>query len=76
MARKIWLGTWNPSKDREVDKKNEQAFKQFLLTKYERKQWYKSPQEVVREDASKQEVKAEPKIQPPPSKVSITWYTD
>lgn len=66
------MGSWNSSKDREVDRKNEQAFKQFLLSKYERKQWYKPP-EVVREDTSKQEAKqeakAEPKIQPPPSKV-------
>ena len=63
------MGTWNPSRDREPDKKEEQAFKQFLISKYERKQWYKSPAEVKMEEsaAAQQENKVEAKIQPPPS---------
>ena len=63
------MGTWNPTRDREPDKKDEQAFKQFLISKYERKNWYKSPAEVVKETPPVEPVKAEPKIEPPPSKV-------
>lgn len=65
------MGTWNPSRDREPDKKEEQAFKQFLISKYERKQWYKSLAEVKMEESAAatagQENKPEPKLQPPPS---------
>lgn len=62
------MGTWNPTRDREPDKKDEQAFKQFLITKYERRNWYKSPAEVAREEpAPVQADKAEHKIGPPPS---------
>ena len=70
------MGTWNPSRDREPDKKEEQLFKQFLITKYERKQWYKSPAEVKREEATpEKEVKVEAKIQPPPaSKVRKIFF--
>lgn len=73
----MWLGNWNPAKDRETDKKEEQLFKEFLITKYERRQWYKSPAEVKREEAATKTevVKAEPKLQPPPStKVSLSHY--
>ena len=71
VARKVWLGNWNSSKDREPDKKEEQAFKEFLITKYERRQWYKSPSEVRREEevnkpAATAKPLAEVKIQPPP----------
>lgn len=61
------MGSWNPSRDREPDKKDEQAFKQFLITKYERRNWYKSPTEVAKEEPAPSGVKAEPKIEPPPS---------
>ncbi len=76
VSRKVWLGNWNPSKDREPDKKDEQAFKEFLCTKYERRQWYKSLAEVRREEESNKapppSAKSEVKIQPPPgSRVSI-----
>ena len=80
VARKVWLGTWNPSKDREPDKKEEQAFKEFLITKYERRQWYKSPGEVKREEETTKAVassaKAEVnKIQPPPSsRVNLIYW--
>ena len=68
------MGMWNPAKDREPDKREEQTFKQFLISKYERKQWYKSPAEVRMEESASagQENKVEAKLQPPPSsKVSV-----
>ena len=69
VARKVWMGMWNSARDREPDKKEEQAFKQFLISKYERKQWYKSLAEVKMEEsaAAGQASKAEAKLQPPPS---------
>jgi hypothetical protein len=74
VARKIWLGGWNPTRDREPDKKEEQAFKEFLITKYERRNWYKSPSEVAKEEAAPvQEVKTDAKLGPPPSKVRYIW---
>lgn len=81
VARKIWLGGWNPTRDREPSKKDEQAFKQFLITKYERKNWYRSPSEVAKETPSPTpETKADHKIEPPPSKVrgkgSTGWVGD
>ena len=63
----MWMGNWNPTRDREPDKKEEQLFKQFLISKYERKQWYKSPAEVKKEEPAAPEAKVEAKIQPPPS---------
>ena len=62
------MGNWNPSKDREPDKKEEHAFRQFLISKYERRQWYKTPAEVKKENESSsvQQTKVEPKLQPPP----------
>ena len=65
------MGSWNPSRDREPDKKDEQAFKEFLISKYEKRNWYKSPSEVAKESATPaQETRTETKIGPPPSKVS------
>ena len=64
------MGHWNPSRDREPDKKEEQLFKQFLISKYERRQWYKSPEDVKRESATPVETQApkpETRILPPPS---------
>ena len=71
------MGGWNPTKDREPDKKEEQAFKQFLISKYERKTWYKSPELVLKEEqtATVQAPKAEPKLTPPPSKVRCEMLT-
>jgi len=80
VARKVWLGNWNPSRDREPDKKEEQAFKEFLVTKYERRQYYKSPSEVRREqEANKPAATAKPpaevKILPPPGSRVRNYYT-
>lgn len=62
------MGNWNHSRDREPDKKEEHAFKEFLISKYERKQWYKSPADVKKEEETvPAPAKPEPKIQPPPS---------
>lgn len=67
----MWMGNWNPVKNREPDKKDEHAFKEFLVQKYERKQWYKSLSEVKREEESASSAQVEKpeqtKIQPPPS---------
>ena len=49
----IWMGNWDSRRDREPDKKDEQAFKEYLRDKYERKKWYKDPNEVKKEIASK-----------------------
>ena len=69
----MWLGKWNSAKDREPNRKEEDLFKEFLCTKYERRQWYKSPTQVRKDEASKSEVvKTETKLLPPPSsKVSF-----
>lgn len=64
VSRAVWLGKWNPKRDREPDKKDEVAFKEFLIAKYERKSWYCSPAEVKKEE--KELPKPEPKLQPPP----------
>lgn len=53
MARMIWMGRWDPRRDREPSKKDEQAFREFLRDKYERKKWYRDPSEVKRDLASK-----------------------
>lgn len=63
----MWLGKWNPKRDREPDKSDENAFKQYLISKYERRSWYRSPSEPTKEDTGKTETKPEPKILPPPS---------
>ena len=59
------MGRWNPRRDRDPDKKDEVAFKEFLISKYERKHWYVSPAELKKE--TKESPKPEPKLQPPPS---------
>lgn len=53
MARMIWMGRWDPRRDREPSKKDEQAFREFLRDKYERKKWYRDPSEVKRDLALK-----------------------
>ena len=53
MARMIWMGRWDPKRDREPTKKDEQAFKEFLRDKYDRKKWYRDPSEVKKDIASK-----------------------
>ncbi len=73
MARNIWMGNWNPAKDREPDKKQEMAFKQFLMSKYERKQWYKSPAEVKAATAATVQTKVEQKLKPPPSTAKVCY---
>jgi len=65
-ARRIWLGKWNSKRDREPDKADESAFKNFLIAKYERKSWYVDPKEALKEETNT-EPKPEPKLNPPPS---------
>ena len=64
ISRAIWLAKWNPKVDREPEKRTELAFKEFLINKYERRQWYVSPSEAKKEE--KTEPKPGPKLQPPP----------
>lgn len=45
MANQVWLGRWDPKQDREPDKKSAVVFKEYLVAKYERKQWYVEPGE-------------------------------
>lgn len=46
MSRMVWLGRWDPSKDKEINSKDERIFKEYLRDKYERKKWYRDPSEV------------------------------
>ena len=71
LAYAIWMGRWNPRQDKEPSKKEEVAFKEFLIAKYERKQWYRSPSEVRRENEKESSTpKTEPKLLPPPTTAS------
>lgn len=71
LARKVWLGKWNSKRDREPDKSDENAFKNFLISKYERRTWYVDPKEAVKKE-EKTTPKPEPKLLPPPtSKVGV-----
>ena len=66
------MAKWDPKKDREPDKKNEVAFKEYLIAKYERKSWYKSPSEVKREEQQQASTPMEqPKIPPPTTSVKV-----
>ena len=74
-AQAIWMGHWNPRHDREPNKKDEIAYKDFLIAKYERKQWYQAAEvkkEKEKDNVSTQPV--EPKLQPPPS-VKVDFVT-
>ena len=70
LAHAIWMGRWNPRQDKEPSKKDEVAYKEFLIAKYERKQWYRSAAEVKRErekESGSGTPPVEPKLLPPPS---------
>lgn len=68
MAHAVWMGRWNPRHDKEPSKKEEVAFKEFLMAKYERRQWYRDPGEVKKEKEKESNAPApEPKLLPPPS---------
>ena len=76
----MWMGRWNPRQDKEPIKKDEVAFKEFLISKYERRMWYRSPVEVKKERDGKNSESttptAEAKLLPPPSaKVSQCIHT-
>ena len=58
---------WNPRRDKEPDKKDEIAFKDFLVSKYERRVWYVNPSEVRKKEDKVESPKPEPKLQPPPA---------
>ena len=65
------MGRWNPRQDKEPSKKDELAFKEFLISKYERRQWYHSPAEVKKERETNDNTASSPaveaKLLPPPS---------
>ena len=65
------MGKWNPRHDKDPSKKDEVGFKEFLISKYERKQWYRSPSEVKKErengSNSAPPPVTEAKLLPPPS---------
>jgi hypothetical protein len=69
LAHAIWMGRWNQRHDKEPSKKDEVAFKEFLISKYERKQWYRDPEAVKKERVSDADTTpaAQPKLLPPPS---------
>ena len=70
LAHAVWMGKWNPRQDKEPTKKDEVGFKEFLISKYERRMWYRSPGEVKREkDGHNSDTPASPspKLLPPPS---------
>ena len=76
LAQAIWMGRWNPRHDKEPTKKDEVVYKDFLIAKYEHKQWYQSPPEVKTE-REKDNVSAqpvEPKLLPPPS-IKVDFVT-
>ena len=66
------MNTWNPKNSREPDKKDDVAFKDFLITKYQKKQWYKSPAEIKRESEANGPPKPDPVLQPPPPSVKVS----
>ena len=71
VAQKTWMGKWDPKKDREPDKKNEVAFKEYLMSKYQRKTWYKSPAEVKKDEQQVTPATGQVKIQPPTTSVKV-----
>ncbi len=75
MARMIWAGCWDPAKDKDVNTKDERAFKEFFRDKYERKKWYIDPSEV-RKSKSPDPIPAvtQTTLISPPSKVYNYMY--
>lgn len=65
------MGKWDSKKDREPDKKNEVAFKEYLIAKYQRKTWYKSPTEVKKDEQQVTPATGQVKIQPPTTSVKV-----
>ena len=62
------MGRWNTRQDKEPSKKDEVAYKEFLIAKYERKQWYRNHADVRKEREPDNGAPApEPKLLPPPS---------
>ena len=74
MAQKIWSGKWDSKKDREPDKKNEVAFKEYLISKYERKTWYRSPAEVKKEEQEATPTADQAKLPPPTTSVKVSGH--
>ena len=75
MAKKTWMGKWDTKKDREPDKKNEVAFKEYLIAKYERKSWYRSPAEIKREAEQQVTPTADQaKLPPPTTSVKVPLF--
>lgn len=72
VAKRSWMAKWDTKKDREPDKKNEVAFKEYLISKYERKTWFKSLSEVKREEQEQVKTPTEqPKLAPPTTSVKV-----
>ena len=75
LAHAVWMGRWNPRQDKEPSKKDGVGFKEFLISKYERKQWFRNPAEVRKEREKDSSAAApEPKLLPPPS-TKVHVYT-
>ena len=66
VANQVWLGRWDPKQDREPDKKNPVTFKEYLVAKYERKQWYTEPGEHKEEPKAVATPPTQSKLPGPP----------
>lgn len=66
VANQVWLGRWDPKQDREPDKKNPVVFKEYLIAKYERKQWYTEPGEHREEPTAVSTPPTQSKLPGPP----------
>lgn len=75
MAKKTWMGKWDPKKDREPDKKNEVAFKEYLIAKYERKSWYKSAADIKKEEQQAAPATDQTKSPSPTTSVKVCLCT-
>jgi len=55
-CRKVWLGLKNSQPFLQNDAKDEHRIQDAMSEKYEKKRWYVPPQEVMYEEARKQNV--------------------
>lgn len=74
VAKKTWMGKWDPKKDREPDKKNEVAFKEYLIAKYERRSWYKSAADIKKEEQQASPTTDQTKLPTPTTSVKVHVY--
>ena len=69
------MGKWDPKKDREPDKKNEVAFKEYLIAKYERRSWYKSAADIKKEEQQAAPATDQTKLPTPTTSVKVCVCT-